>query len=320
MTSEDGPRQRLSITETYDAFARGVAGTVTGCDVVRATGRDALSYLQSQCTQDLASLAVGSSAESLLLSPQGRIDAYVRVARPGAEEALVVVAAGYGEVVVARLKRFRLRVQVELEQLDWQCVQLRGPGAAELAEERAPDTVALAASWPGAAGVDLVGAGARIPASVAEGDPAAFEALRIESGQPALGTEITERSIAHEVGLTERTVSFTKGCFPGQELVARIDARGANVPRRLRGVVVAAEEVVRLPAELRLDGRTVGELTSVAWSPRLAASVGLASVRREVVPPAMLTLVPLEPGAPSPDASWSGGYPAEVRELPITGG
>ena len=74
---------------------------------------------------------------------------------------------------------------------------------------------------------------------VPPGDPAAFEAARIEAGVPAMGREITDKTIPQEAGaLVEHAVSFTKGCYTGQELVARLDARGNNVARRLRGVVL----------------------------------------------------------------------------------
>ena len=92
--------------------------------------------------------------------------------------------------------------------------------------------------------------------------------MRIEAGVPMGGREVTESTIAAEVGLVERTVSFTKGCFTGQELVARLDARGSKVARRLCGVVVAGDRRRRWgPRCGRPTAATrSGTLTSVAWS------------------------------------------------------
>ena len=108
--------------------------------------------------------------------------------------------------------------------------------------------LALPFEWNGWTGVDLLGPGRRrarpgraaLPAGVVRCGADAVEACRIVSGIPAMGTELTAKTIAAEAGLVERTVSFTKGCYTGQELVARIDARGSNVPRRLVGLVAPA--------------------------------------------------------------------------------
>ena len=103
--------------------------------------------------------------------------------------------------------------------------------------------IAVPVRWPGLEGVDVLagGGGARLATAwrSPSGDPAAFEVARIEAGVPAMGRELTEKTIPQEAGsLVEHTVSFTKGCYTGQELVARLEARGANVARRLRGVVL----------------------------------------------------------------------------------
>jgi folate-binding Fe-S cluster repair protein YgfZ len=101
-------------------------------------------------------------------------------------------------------------------------------------------------------------------------------------------------------------VSFTKGCFTGQELVARIDSRGGNVPRHLRGVVVLENALPPVGAKLVVDGKEVGALTSVAESLDRRAPVALAYVGRAVEPPADVTV------------SWDGGSAkARVETLPL---
>src|SRR5271157_4775990 len=92
-------------------------------------------------------------------------------------------------------------------------------------------------------------------------DAAAYEAVRVEAGFPRHGDELDERTIPAEAGLVEASVSFTKGCYTGQELVARIDSRGSNVPRRLRGLLLSgpAEAGARL-----VDLATIGEPVAAA--------------------------------------------------------
>ncbi|MCU1489162.1 MAG: folate-binding protein YgfZ, partial [Acidimicrobiaceae bacterium] len=145
----------------------------------------------------------------------------------------------------------------------------------------------------------------------------------IEAGIPRMGRELDDSVIPYEAGLVEQTVSFTKGCYTGQELVARLDARGANVPRRLRGVLLLPGPPDLLPTvgdTIRFGGKQVGRLTSVAWSPRRGAGVALAYVGRAVAPPAEAVL---ELGTGSGDATGVGGgagpgeLTVEVLALPF---
>ncbi|HEY5199943.1 MAG TPA: hypothetical protein VIJ31_03455, partial [Acidothermaceae bacterium] len=235
-----------TVASGTDALASGVAARVVARDVLSVSGPDARTYLQGQCSQDLDGLAIGATTEALLLSPQGKVDAYLRVTRTGEETFVLDADRGCGEAARVRLERFRLRTKVEIVPLDWVCLSLRGPSVSTGAVAPGP-TLVLAVDWPGWSGVDLLG-------PRPDGDPELvgwlpdgavrcaadpWEAARIEAGVPVGGREVTESTIAAEVGLVERTVSFTKGCFTGQELVARLDARGSKVARRLRGLVVA---------------------------------------------------------------------------------
>jgi len=271
----------------YWALRQEVGAAWVPRDVVRVVGPEAVSYLQGQLSQDVEALTAGRSAESLLLSPQGKIDALVRVTRTADDELLIDVDGGYGEAVVSRLRRFKLRTKVEIGVLAWRCLSLRGPRLADLALGAG---LALSADWPGLPGADLVGEEPTLPDGARLCDTAAWDAVRVEAGVPRMGAELTERTIPAEAGVVDRTVSFTKGCYTGQELVARIDSRGSRVPRHLRGVVIEAEGAPPPGAALVGDGdrgeRELGQLTSVAVSPALGAPVALAYVRREIDPPA----------------------------------
>ncbi len=134
-------------------------------------------------------------------------------------------------------------------------------------------------------GYDLLGPSATVPGDIAAGTSAAYESLRIECGVPAMGRELTERTIPAEAGVVDRSVSFTKGCYTGQELVARIDSRGGNVPRRLRGLVIDGEAIPEDGAALLVGGEPAGTVTSAAWSDRFEVVVALAYVKRDVEVP-----------------------------------
>ena len=260
-------------------------------DVALATGPDAVSYLQGQLSQDLDALAVGDSAFSLLLQPQGKVDAFLRVTRVGDDELALDVDAGFGEAMLARLRRFLLRVKVELTLVDWTAVAVRGMEAPV-----EPGVWRVLPETPGVEGFDIIGPGADVPEGLPTIDPVDYEMVRIRAGVPRMGSELDESTIPATAGIVDRTVSFTKGCYTGQELVARIDSRGDRVPTRLRGLLGE----VPAGATLSLDGRDVGRVTSAA------GGVALAYVRREVEPPADLL------------ASWDGGNATvAVRALPL---
>ncbi|HLX77892.1 MAG TPA: glycine cleavage T C-terminal barrel domain-containing protein [Acidimicrobiales bacterium] len=278
----------LGFEETYAAIRGGVAGTLVPVEVVRVVGPEALSYLQGQVSQDLDQVGIGGSAEALVLSPQGKLDALVRVARTGEDEALVVVDDGFGEALFDRLRRFKVRVKADLELVRSRAAVVRGPDAK--VPSQSGGAAVIVVDYPGYSGFDLVGLEVELPGGVPAGDPAAFEVARIEAGAPTMGREITERTIPQEAGIVARTVSFSKGCYTGQELVARIDARGNRVPRRLVGIVVEGDDVE--PADLLMrEGKEVGSVTSSAFSPRINGAVALGYLRREVEVPAEVEIV-----------------------------
>lgn len=293
------------VTAGYVALRRGVGAVRIARDVLVARGPEVAEFLHGQLSQDVTGLAVGASRWSFVLQPQGMVEALLRVSRAGDEVFVLDVDAGFGEATRARLERFKLRVDAELEPVEWQCVAVRAP---ELPELTAPDDgVCGAVVWPGIRGVDLLGPHVEVPAGTTEAPLEAYEAVRVECGWPMMGHEITEKTIPAATGLVgDDTVSFTKGCYVGQELVARIDSRGGNVPRLLRGVVVTTNVLPPVGAEIRAGERTVGSLTSVAESLDRRAPVALASVHRSVEVPAEVEL------------TWEGGgAPARVEALPL---
>jgi len=287
------------LTEDYWALRKDAGAVWLPRDFVQVSGPDTMTFLQGQLSQDLDQLAVGSSAASFLLQPQGKVDALLRITRTADDSVLLDTDGGFGDAVRARLERFKLRIKADIEPLPWRCLAVRGPKAHGMAS-------GLAADWPGLSGVDVVGEAPDVPDGIRVCDLQAYEAVRVEAGVPVMGKEIDEKTIPAETGVVDRAVSFTKGCFTGQELVARIDSRGGNVPRHLRGVVVGTNVVPPAGAAVTVDGKVVGVLTSVAESLERRAPVALGYVRRAVEPPADVTI------------TWDGGSaPARVEELPL---
>ena len=288
-----------NVTEDYWALRKDVGAVWLPRDFLMVTGPDAIAFLQGQLSQDIDQLGAGASALSFLLQPQGKVDALLRVNRIDNDAVVLDTDAGWGDAVRTRLERFKLRIKVDIDSVAWRCLAVRGPSAHRVA-------TGLDADWPGLDGVDVVGDDPGVPDGVRLCDLQAYEAVRVEAGVPVMGREIDDKTIPAETGIVDRAASFTKGCYTGQELVARIDSRGGNVPRHLRGVLVGTNVVPPVGAVIEFDGKEMGALTSVAESLERRAPVALGYVRRAVEPPADVTL------------TWDGGSaPARVEALPL---
>lgn len=283
-----------SASEGYQQLRHGAGAAVLDRDFVWVEGPDAQAFLQGQLSQDILTLAVGQAAPALLLSPQGKLVALLRVLRTGEQAYLLDVDAGWGGGVVERLRRFMLRTDCQVEPRDWRCVAVRGPQAAERVASATldPETLAAEAHWPALPGVDLVGPDPTAPEGVALVEARAWELARIEAGIPVMGAEITEKTIPASAGVVEASVSFTKGCYTGQELVARIDSRGGNVPRRLCSLswsepaeVLAGADVVVGEGD---QAEVVGQVTSAASRLDAPGGVALAYLGRAVEVPASM--------------------------------
>ncbi len=300
--------------------------------MVRVAGADATSYLQSIVSQDLEAIGDGQGARSLLLTPQGKLVVAFRALRVG-DEWWLDCDPGYGSVLAEDLGRYRIRVDVELDDRSgrWGLIEVRGREAgarvAALAGVDVPELIhehrawghepdrglrVVRSAWPGVAGVDVLGPldvlddvrNELLHGGVGPYPPGAYEAARIEAGVPRLGADVDERTIPQEAFLERDGVSFTKGCFLGQELVCRIDTRG-HVNRLLRGLRIEGEVVPPVGAAVIVDGEDRGIVTSAAALPDAHRSVALAMVRREVEPPAEVSL------------RWADGeLPARLQALP----
>lgn len=226
-------------------------------DVITAQGADARTYLHSQLSQDIASMRVDETRQSLLLQPTGKICGIVRVTCVDGETFLLDCDSGTGEAVLVRLNRFKIRVKAELSlgQETWTAVR----------NATAPVNGAIPA-WNGDGSAwDIRGEWS--DTSIAQGTQDDFETARIRSSWPVMNVDVTESSIPAETGLIDIAVNFTKGCYPGQELVERMDSRSAVAPRQLRYTTV--EQGTLVGQEVRVEDR-IGVVTSVCGCDALA--------------------------------------------------
>jgi len=201
-------------------------------DHVVVRGADALSYLHSQIAQDVRGLAVGEASWTLVLEPTGKVVALARVTRTADQEFTFDIDAGFGAMLADRLRRFKIRVDAEIDVFD---------------------------------------------AEVAEPAPTNEDA-RIAAGWPRMGHEIVPGvTIPSVTGVVGVAVNFTKGCYPGQELVERMDSRGAEAPSSLRILAIGSD--VPLGTDVGhpvvdTSGATIGTITSVG------ATHALATIKR----------------------------------------
>lgn len=235
-------------------------------DACLVTGRDASTYLHSQASNDVASLAVGRACYAFFLDPTGKIVSLARITRRSENEFLIDVDRGGLDDLVARLKRFLIRVDVAITPVALTCESHRDHDVAPIAvHSDDPDVVVVEAWWGDGNAVDVL----RIGDESGEEFSPELEAERVAAAWPRRGAEILAGStLPAATGVVPRAVNFTKGCYPGQELVERMDSRGAEAPFVLRRLDDAGDRTVG-DAIFR-DGESVGTVTSVAGGRALA--------------------------------------------------
>ncbi len=234
------------------------------------TGPDAASYLERMLSNEVESLDLGGSCDALLLTPKARVIATVTVWRRGHDDFLLLTEPELGHRLRAELVRYRFAAKAMVEVEDHTSTLVLGAetpdGAIRSGDYGVPGYEALDAAPPDGA----------VPISTQE-----LELLRIRALTPRMGFEIDDRVLPAEAGLTERAVSFTKGCYPGQEPVARLHYRG-HVNRRLR--VLAVDGAVAPGDEITFEDKVVGRITSAV------DGHALAYVRTEVPEDARLSV------------------------------
>ena len=290
----------------------GVAG-LTGRTLIEVTGADRAQLLHSFTTSDVKKLPVGGVCEAFVTSPQGKTLGHVLIGNR-ADTFILDTTPGQATTLIAHFERYIISEDATLRDLTAEQGELllAGPGAADLLQRLAgigPEP-ALANSQIASANVlvkrvnflaspsyflqadsnDLPAIRAALEASGAMACGAdAVEMARVEAGTPLFGQDITYDNLPQEIGRDALAISFTKGCYLGQETVARIDALG-HVNRQLAGVRFTGSTVPSPGLPLIAGDKAVGHVTSAAWSPKLQSPLALALLRRaQAKPGAALT-------------------------------
>ncbi|HYM54927.1 MAG TPA: glycine cleavage T C-terminal barrel domain-containing protein [Solirubrobacteraceae bacterium] len=324
----------MAIADT-DTLSAGYRTLLEGCGLLdrsergklALTGSGAVEFLNGQVTNELTRLRPGEGCYAAFLTHKGKMLGDLRILAVGEDagrapsELLLDTERSALQALFDMIRRFKVGYDVELHKrtLERGLLSLIGPeatgvagaeGLLEVEHAHAPVEIGGVAALAVRTdlGVDLIcdasDTGALAAALTGRGAVAvceqAAECLRIERGHPRYGIDLDETVIPQEAGLNDRAVSFTKGCYVGQETVARLHYKG-KPNRHLRGLRLSAPAAPG--EELRLGERPVGRLGSTAISPRLGP-IALALVRREAEPGAIVSV-------------GGDGATAEVLELPF---
>jgi folate-binding protein YgfZ len=293
-------------TTDYELVTEG-AGLVDRSDRAKflVRGGEAADFLQGQVSNDVEALEPGTGCYATVLSHKGKLRTDLRILRGEDWFWLDTEAIGYA-VLEHMLRTYSLGRDVQYEDVteSRSLLSLVGPAARERLDAAAPDAEHSFVNGEHGMyvatllGVDVVCE----PGTTLDVEPVSEEAaecLRIEAGRPRLGYDMDAETMPQEAGINDRAVSFSKGCYVGQETVARLHYRG-KPNRHLRGLRLT--EAAERGTEVMLGDKVVGRVGSTCVSPRLGP-IALALVRREA-----------EPG----DTVTVGGAPAEVAGLPFS--
>ncbi len=274
------------MTKGYEALRHGAAWldlSARGRFIVR--GRDRARYLHNVTSGDIKKMTPGASCYAFVLSPQGRIQADLRLfCFP--EHFLIDTEPDLRAKLPGLILKYKVADQVELEDITEKtgAIGVEGPKAPALREAVAdkPELTVVDASVTGQPGFQVIGAAEKLPewvdtvgAVAATADDA--RAVRIENGKPRYGEDIREMSLPQETQQMH-AVSFTKGCYVGQEIVERIRAQG-HVNKLLVRLEVESSEPPPAGTKLSADGAEAGEITSSIRSPESGCVAALAIVR-----------------------------------------
>lgn len=228
-------------------------------DLVWFSGSDALKFLNDIISQELGDMASGDARRSFLLEPQGKLQFLLWVIAEDDRIGLIT-DPGRGDDLETALNRYRIRVDVDVEPEQDEVWVVVG-------EWEGYDI-----SWPVVERHLVIGPKPEIK----EGSATEYDRLRIHAGEPRWGVDIDEGTIPHASGLVPASVNLTKGCFLGQELVARIDSRGGNTPKNL--LLLETDGEISVGDAVVAEDKDVGTVTSAT------EGAGLAMLKRSVSP------------------------------------
>ena len=304
MFSPEGYR---ALTQSAGVVRRGDRG------VLSVTGVDRLGWLQGLLTNDVTALPIGGICDAAYLTPQGRMITDMRVVNE-ATRTLLDVPASLADALQKRLDGLLFSEDAQIADVSASVaiVEVHGPFAPRMVEQEhtvrddAYELPGFSAFLPAADADAFV---RRVCARGAlETTLETLDVVRVEAGRPAFLVDMDEHTIPLEAGLERRAISFTKGCYVGQEVIVRVTHRGGGrVAKKLVGLRLAHGELPKAGDPITKDGRDIGRLTSVVRSPTLEAGIALGYVHRDFV----------EAGTAVEISSRAGTIAAELAALPF---
>ena len=249
------------VNKVFEAYENETFALKLERDVILVDGPDAGKYLQGQLTQDVLGMKEGESVWSFLLNPDGKVNAWLRVSQISENQYLLDVDSDSGEAVTERLLRFKLRTDCELTLEKWNGVTIVGKDASSCAGNLSLRQIVAETAWHKISSVDIIGGDIEALLQKFPEPKQSSDFLRIINVIPKMGTELHAKVIPAETGLVEKSVSFTKGCYTGQELVARVDSRKGGTPYRLVKIS-GASDVAADQRYISQNDEKIGTVTS----------------------------------------------------------
>lgn len=308
----------MSSIDGYQAL-RSRAALVRRTDrgLVRLRGADRASWLQGLVTNDVAALEPGSRSYGAYLTPQGRMITDLWVV-PLSDALLLDVPASLAAPLVTRLDALIFAEDVQIDDVSGSMAVLEVYGP-DVHLSAVPAELSLALVPDRSMGVPAVVAYVSIDVAlqmeqrlgglgVETVDLETLDVLRVEAGVPRFGVDMTEETIPLEAGIEDRAISFTKGCYVGQEVIVRVTQRGGGrVAKKLVGLTLAGEKAPVAGSPIRAGEREIGRVTSAVTSPLLDRAIALGYVHRDFV----------EPGTEVQVVDGEQSIPAIVARLPF---
>ncbi len=275
------PAPDAALLQQYESLKNGNAFVSLDSALVEITGGDRQMFLHNFCTNEVKGLAAGHACEAFVLNGKGKTIAHVHILNTG-ESLLLHGVAAIGPVLTEHLDRYIIREDVVLNDVSAQSQVTFTPGSSSsgantVEVDQAIGRVKANVEIAGFGQLAIVRSDLEAKPSSTEASVDALEMLRVENRTPWFGRDIDDSNLPQELLRDEKAISFNKGCYLGQETVARIDAMG-KVNRVL--VAVCMDGELPVGSELMLDDKVIGKLTSVAWSPSQGTWLGMAIVRR----------------------------------------
>jgi len=290
-----------SLQADYDALLGGSAiAPLDNHFAISVAGEDRHAFLHNFCTADVKKLSIGQCCEAFVLNGKGKTMAFIHILAFADAIWLVGADKTSATVLIEHLDKYIIREDVQLANLTDDARMFFGPSELCAGAVGSPDLLPNTCTSPDGLGdsvlaavIEVAGLGAWFAVSndeaekfiagmsasnVSVASPVALNSIRIEKSTPWSGTEADESNLPQELERDEKAISFTKGCYLGQETVARLDALG-----RVNQLLVRLKLGADAPsagAELKVEDKVVGRVTSVAWSPKSDQWIGFAFVRR----------------------------------------